>query len=801
MDHRDSLKKVNIVIPVYNALEKVKECAASIRRCTDFENARVIFVDDKSTDPEVLPFLEKTVGEAGFHGSLLRNERNLGFSASINRGIVEARSWDGTAAMTDVILLNSDTIVTEGWVEKLQRAAYSDPSIATATPLSNNATIFSVPEFCQANVLPEGYSLEKYAEIVEKASLHSYPQVPVAHGFCMYVKRAALDAAGLFDSETFGRGYGEENDFCFRAEQMGFKHILCDDTYVYHNETASFKTEEKEQLIHAHEKILLQRYPEQMKKNAEYIRSDPDRYVRDNIRLRQRLEGKQAADGQKLALKPGILYILHSDFREDAQNNIGGTQFHVKDLMRELRRDFRVFIASRDGAYLRLTLYTGDDRVSFRFYIGEQRKYYSFYDKKLRALFDLILDYFGISLVHVHHCGSLSFDIFDAAVERGIPLAVTLHDFYYVCPNVKLLEKGRRYCAGHSEDCRGCLEDQMNLTVHADYKSYWQKQCRAALEKADLLIVPSESAKAIYGSLIPELAGRIRVIPHGMDPAVSDAGEEAPGKKEKNERKRIAFIGWLNEAKGSQLAYEMIRTADDRYDWFLIGGLADVDLYALEKKNLTKIDRYSQEEAGKILRENRIDLVCILPIWPETFCYTLSEALLAGVPVLTTDIGAVGERMRNCHCGWTVQYQTEPKEILKKIDEIFADTEQYERALESLKDYRHRTIADMAGEYAGIYRELLRKPEQGEKSGELSDEIKRRVYAAYAACPDSGAQTTGDQAELGQRVDELEKRLREITGSVEYKVVNQLSGMNFPLKKQMTGILRAGYQAYRKFSK
>ena len=799
MEQMNSLKKVNIIIPVYNALEKVKDCAASIREHTDFRNVRVIFVDDKSTDPSVLPFLEDTVGEAGFHGVLLRNDTNLGFSASINRGIMEARAWDGETSWTDVILLNSDTIVTKGWVEKLRRAAYSDPAIATATPLSNNATIFSVPKFCEANSLPAGYSLEEYAEVVEKASLHSYPEVPVAHGFCMYVKREALDAAGLFDSDTFGRGYGEENDFCFRAEQLGFRHVLCDDTYIYHNETASFKTEEKEQLIRAHEKILLQRYPEQMKKNAEYIRSDPGKYIRDNIRLWQRFSGK-----------PGILYVLHSDFREDALNNIGGTQFHVRDLLRELRKNFRVFVASRDGAYLRLTLYAGDDRVSFRFYIGEQQKYYVFNDSRLRTLFDLILDFFVISLVHVHHCGSLSFDIFDAASQRGIPLAVTLHDYYYACPNVKLLEKGRHYCAGHSEDCRACLADQMNLTVHADYKSWWRKRCRAVLEKADLLIVPSESAKEIYAGLMPELAGRIRVIPHGMDRTVSAPGQTEGGGRPQNEKgvregkRRIAFIGWLNEAKGSQLACEMIRTADERYDWFLIGGLADVDLYALEKKNLTKINRYSQEEAGRILRENKIDLVCILPIWPETFCYTLSEALLSGVPVLTTDIGAVGERMKNSFCGWTVPYQSEPKDILKKIDDIFSDEEQYERVREALKDYRHRTIAEMDAEYAEVYRELMRNAAGRKMVREtrvLPDEGKRRIYAAYAACADSEAETIGDQAELGQRVDELEKRLREITGSVEYKVVRQLSGMNIPLKKQMTGVLRAAYQAYRKFSK
>ena len=111
----------------------------------------------------------------------------------------------------DVVLLNSDTEVTRNWLSKIQNCAYSKPAVATVTPLSNNATLASVPVFLAENTIPPGLSVEEYADIVEKCSMNLFPDIPTAHGFCMYIKREAIDDLGLFDEETFGKGYGEEN--------------------------------------------------------------------------------------------------------------------------------------------------------------------------------------------------------------------------------------------------------------------------------------------------------------------------------------------------------------------------------------------------------------------------------------------------------------------------------------------------------------------------------------------------------------------------------------------------------------
>lgn len=184
--------------------------------------------------------------------TLINNEENLGFVKTVNIGM--------TYSKHDVILLNSDTEVTKGWLQKMQACAYSKPAVATVTPLSNNATLASVPFFLKENNLPNHFSIDQYAALIEKFSLHIYPEIPTANGFCMYIKREAIQTVGLFDEQTFGKGYGEENDFAYRCLECGYRHLLCDDTFIYHKGTQSFSTE-KEKLIQKHLQILQNKHP------------------------------------------------------------------------------------------------------------------------------------------------------------------------------------------------------------------------------------------------------------------------------------------------------------------------------------------------------------------------------------------------------------------------------------------------------------------------------------------------------------------------------------------------------------
>src|SRR5690606_27338712 len=98
------------------------------------------------------------------------------------------------------------------------------------------------------NPLPEGVTEEEFAVAFRRRSDALYPSVPTGNGFCMYIRRTALKDVGLLDAEAFPRGYGEENDFCMRALRSGWRNIIDDRTYVFHERNKSFGSE-KESLI------------------------------------------------------------------------------------------------------------------------------------------------------------------------------------------------------------------------------------------------------------------------------------------------------------------------------------------------------------------------------------------------------------------------------------------------------------------------------------------------------------------------------------------------------------------------
>jgi len=156
-------KPVDVIIPVFNAYSLINACLHSVIEHFD-NNARLILMDDSSSDSRILPCLEECQRQAQFPVVIHRNNDNQGFVKTVNQGMQFSDD-------NDVILLNSDTIVTKNWIAKLRIAAYSKDNVATVTPMSNNATIFSVPDFGKVNQLPPGYDIDRFAELIETQTL------------------------------------------------------------------------------------------------------------------------------------------------------------------------------------------------------------------------------------------------------------------------------------------------------------------------------------------------------------------------------------------------------------------------------------------------------------------------------------------------------------------------------------------------------------------------------------------------------------------------------------------------------
>lgn len=264
---------IDLIIPVYRGLTETRRCIESVLASSARDLAEVVVIDDASPEPEVCAYLDALAANGDI--SLSRNPRNIGFVGTANLGL--ARSPD-----RDVILLNSDTEVTGTWLARLRQAAYRAPDIGTVTPFSNNATICSYPFPGWEGGVPGSLGLKQLDALFARENHGQLVDLPTAVGFCMYLRRECIRQVGMFDEARFGRGYGEENDFCMRAASLGWRNVLATDIYVFHEGSVSFGAE-RFALQKAAMEALLDKHPTYLQQVGSFIACDPAAPFRSRI--------------------------------------------------------------------------------------------------------------------------------------------------------------------------------------------------------------------------------------------------------------------------------------------------------------------------------------------------------------------------------------------------------------------------------------------------------------------------------------------------------------------------------------
>ena len=245
---------VSVVIPVFNGYEAVRRLTATLFARTDRRN-EIVFVDDASDDPRIAPLLAD-LAKANPNVRIVRNERNCGFPHNVNLG----------AALSDrdFVILNSDTEVPPDWIPRLFHPVWSADDTASATPFaswSKSHGFMADPAVGRA--LCERYGIEALDRVL--APLPADPKenaIVRGHGFCMAISRKAWNAVGPFNEELFGRGYGEETDWCLRAHERGFVNRLVPNLLVGHWHNGSFDAEETRRMIAEHRRIIRRLHPD-----------------------------------------------------------------------------------------------------------------------------------------------------------------------------------------------------------------------------------------------------------------------------------------------------------------------------------------------------------------------------------------------------------------------------------------------------------------------------------------------------------------------------------------------------------
>ena len=261
---------IDVIVPVYRGLAATRRCLEGLFAGAQRAPFSIVVIDDASPEPGIAAWLDELAAQRRIE--LLRNASNLGFVRTANRGL--ALHPD-----RDVVLLNSDAETANDWLDRLHACAYRERDVGTVTPFSNNATICSYPYEGWAGGTPGTLGLAGLDRLFASVNAGRHADLPTAVGFCMYIRRACLDAVGAFDAERFGRGYGEENDFCMRAAAAGWRSVLAADVFVFHEGAVSFSGE-RDALTRAATTALLERHPEYSRRIDEFHAADPLRPLR-----------------------------------------------------------------------------------------------------------------------------------------------------------------------------------------------------------------------------------------------------------------------------------------------------------------------------------------------------------------------------------------------------------------------------------------------------------------------------------------------------------------------------------------
>lgn len=602
---------VDIVIPVYRSYDDTLACIHAVLTARNSTPHEIVVIDDCSPEPALSAMLDN-IASLGLI-TLLRNDRNLGFVGTANRGM-------RLHADRDVILLNSDTVVYGDWIDRM--LAHAGPRTGTITPLSGNATICSYPEFNRNNVEELEVPFEKIDRICADVNRGLSVNVPTGVGFCMYVSRNMLERIGYFDEESFRRGYGEENDLCRRAEAAGWRSIAIADVFVRHTGEVSFAASARE-AQRAGMQALLRKHPDYLDRVRRFVRRDP------LAAMRRRIDAARiGADGRR-----NVLFIAHTWG--------GGVERHMNDMAEMLAVSGVGVVTMRPRlADSLVAVISTPDRA----HIPNLKKLDLAADIEQTAE---LLRLAGIVQIHVHSLAGWNLGILktlpDLARRMGVPIDFTFHDFMAVCPRISLVDAKGRYCGGPSPSkCTACLKNSeapLSRVSIAD----WQARFREFLGHTRYRFAPSRDTAGRMTALLE--GGAISVRPHPQGRIVEKSAA-VPWRQ--GERLRVAVPGALGLHKGVQILHRAAKDAKKRRlpIEYVVVGYSDRDAELERLENVRVTGAYAHAHLGEILVREKCHVAMIPSIWPETYSYTVTEMLEAGFAVAVFPFGAPCERLR-----------------------------------------------------------------------------------------------------------------------------------------------------------
>ena len=599
---------ITLILPVYNGREFLAGLLGQIFSNTDL-SFHLFVVEDCSSDPCIRPYLRDWLAalpkQQAQSVTLLENDKNLGFVGSVNRALQSAKDRH-----EHVVLLNTDIILPPNWASRLIYPLLQHHNIASVTPMSNDAEIFSVPRNCEPSPVT--------AQIVTKVDKvaqsfcpdASISDAPTGVGFCMALHRDWLRKVPVFD-EVFGRGYGEEVDWCQKVYARGGRNVVTTNLFVGHFGGQSFGTAEKRRRISENHKIIQTRYPHYEGRVQSFIQRDPVATARMTLGVAYLGSSRD---------KPLPVYLAHSLG--------GGAEIYLQQ--RIAKEGAAVVVRVGGRRQWQCELYENGLLAALETNSFSDVEHILSGAKRRNVVYNC-----GVGATRAeclpHWIGQLSDGI-------NSTLEVLFHDYLPISPSYTLLDREGRY---NPTEFDGSIRTQ-------DARTPWQDRWGALLSRAQEIVVFSEAAKEIVSSVWPEYRFKFVLCPHELPWPV------APVHLIPKPVRTVAVLGNIGQQKGASLLSPLARLLADHGINLIVIGNVDPQV-SLDERIVVHGD-YSVERLPQLVELYGITDWLIPSIWPETFSFTTHEALATGMPVFAFDIGAQGDAVAEARNGTAVKF-------------------------------------------------------------------------------------------------------------------------------------------------
>jgi glycosyltransferase involved in cell wall biosynthesis/GT2 family glycosyltransferase len=602
---------LDVIVPVYRGFQAVTRCIESILSSAQRIEFELIVVDDATPEPELERWLREQRDRKRI--TLLQQATRQGFPAAVNRALALHRD-------RDAVVVHGDAEVANDWLDRLAAHAAAGRDIGTVAPFASCGGVADYPRNGSSNALPDGHSVATLDALFRQANAGATVSVSVTFGPCVYFRRECVTAVGAFDGGLLGSDYGVEQDFCMRATSAGFRHELAADVFVGHAGAQAFGPIEAKELAARAERALDKLFPQYRALRAEFVRNDPSRPFRRRVDLVRLAESP----------KHPVLFVAHAWG--------GGIRRHMVELAAMVSERCNVlFLEPAAGETVRLSWPNPGEEFSAYFTLPED----------MPALGSLLRGV-GLARMHFHHVHGLPRAVLDLPAAVRVPYDCTLHDYYAICPQYHLVAEDGSYCGEpDAMGCAACLTHrpgQWGLDIGT-----WRGAFGRLLRGAERVIAPSRDVAKRIANYFPDVA--VMVLGHPETPVAAVPRIT-----------RVVTLGNLSPEKGLRIVAACAEDARARKLplAFRVLGSTTEAVPQWPQAPLSIHGQYSDGELASILGAERPDVIWFPAQVPETYSYTLSVALAAGIPIVASSLGVFPERLVNHPCATLVLWDAAP---------------------------------------------------------------------------------------------------------------------------------------------